>query len=142
MLAVRSDRAATTIAVEWLRTDEADLFERQLAMQLLGTLRSPAANERDRKYLLRSVVDPSADIEPKYLSRTFLMASGEVVQGVVQSETEEEIVLVDNRGQEVRVLQEEIEDEREQRASIMPTMTDLMTPQEIRDVVAFLSPLK
>lgn len=252
MLAERSERAATTVAVEWLRGDEAELdqrpvSERQLAVRLLGTLETPAASERlveelsrlqegksepavrlelltaarakagdprvaeqlerylrqrtpmalapelvdfeaslwggdpqagerlfrqhlaaqcvrchkvggegsdvgpdlqgiaskrDRQYLLRSVVDPSADIDPKYLSRTFLMASGEVVQGVVQSETEDEIVLVDNRGQEVRVPQEEIEAERQQRASIMPTMTDLMTPEEIRDVVAFLAQLK
>lgn len=248
MLAERSARAATTVAVEWLRISDSETSERQLAMQLLGKLPTPAANERlveellrlsdgqsdpslrlelitaarakaaddpsiaealrqyeqrrtptaltpalaefeaslwggdaeagerlfrqhlaaqcvrchkiggegsdvgpdlkgiatrrDREYLLRSVVDPSADIEPKYLSRTFLLASGQVVQGVVQSETEEEIVLVDNRGQEVRVLQDEIEDEREQRASIMPTMTDLMTPEEIRDVVAFLAQLQ
>lgn len=248
ILAERSARAATAVAVEWLRTSDSEVSEQQLAMQLLGTLPTPAANERlveelswlsegqskpalrlellsaarakaaddpsiaeeleryerqrtatalkpelvdfesslwggdpeagerlfrqhlaaqcvrchrvggegsdvgpdlkgiatkrDREYLLRSVVDPSADIEPQYLSRAFLMASGQVIQGVVQSETEEEIVLVDNRGQEVRVLQEEIEDEREQRASIMPTMTDLMTPEEIRDVVAFLSQLK
>lgn len=253
MLADHSARAATTVAIEWLRSEKADLderqlVERQLAMRLLGTLATPAANERlieellrlsegqsdpalrlellaaarqkaaddpriaeqlerylqqrtptaltpeladfeaslwggdpragerlfrqhlaaqcvrchkvggegsdvgpdlqgiaskrDRGYLLRSVVDPSADIDPKYLSRTFLMASGEVVQGVVQSETEDEIVLVDNRGQEVRVPQDEIEAERQQRASIMPTMTDLMTPEEIRDVVAFLAQLE
>ena len=100
------------------------------------------ANKRDAGYLLRSVVDPSADIDPKYLAKTFLLASGQIIQGVVQSENDQQIVLVDNRGQEVRVPQSEIEDESDQRVSIMPTMTDVLSPEEIRDVVAFLRQLR
>ncbi len=100
------------------------------------------AQRRDPQHLLRALVEPSADIDKEYLSQTFLLFTGEVVQGIVQEKTDAEWRLVDNRGKERRIVVDEIEEESTQRVSIMPPMTDVLSLPQIRDLVAYLKSLK
>jgi putative heme-binding domain-containing protein len=100
------------------------------------------ASRKDREYLLRSIVEPSADIDPKYRTRMLLLETGQVVQGVVKSESDEKIVLTDAQGKDIEVDVESIEDEAEQNVSIMPDMIKQLSKREIRDLVAYLASLK
>ncbi|MGI9473668.1 MAG: DUF7133 domain-containing protein [Rubripirellula sp.] len=100
------------------------------------------AKKRDRDALLRSVIAPSKEIEPKYQTQSFLMVTGEVFQGLVTKETEKTTIIVDNQGKEIRLANDDIEIVKKNTVSIMPEMIEVLTRREIRDLVAYLSTLR
>ncbi|EMI18311.1 heme-binding protein [Rhodopirellula maiorica SM1] len=100
------------------------------------------ASTKDRDYLLQSVIAPSKDIDKKYQTQSFLLDSGQIVMGLVKSESEEETIISDSQGKEIRLSNDEIEDVSKNEVSIMPDMTDVLTRKEVRDVVAYLATLK
>lgn len=97
---------------------------------------------RKRDHILRALVDPSADIEPKYKTQMLVLSSGKVVQGLPLRKTKKETVLASAQGKEIKVLNDEIEDSLEQKISIMPDMKKTLTRRELRDLVAWLATLK
>ena len=108
----------------------------------IGPELTKISEKRDANYLLRSIIDPSADIEKKYFSQSVLTDSGQVIRGVVQSENDEVTILADSNGKEIRIPTDEIEDIVDSKVSLMPSMTTTLTPRQVRDVVAYLSSLK
>ena len=111
-----------------------------------GSTVGPALDDvgktRDVAYLLRSIVSPSADIDPKYRSQVIILESGKTVIGLMKEKTETELVLVDTNRKEVRIPLDSIDDIEEQKISIMPLVTEQLSRREIRDLVAFLRTLK
>jgi len=95
--------------------------------------------KRDRKFLLRSVILPSADIDEKYRSQTLVLNSGKIIQGLPLRKTDKVTVLANAQGKEVEVPNGEIDEAFEQKTSIMPEMTKTLTRREIRDIVAWLA---
>ncbi|MHC4876927.1 MAG: PVC-type heme-binding CxxCH protein [Planctomycetota bacterium] len=95
--------------------------------------------QRDRKHLLRAIISPSADIEPKYRTQTLVLASGKVIQGLPLRRTDDVTVLANAQGKEVEVRNEDIDEALEQKTSIMPEMTKTLTRREIRNLVAWLT---
>lgn len=100
------------------------------------------AEKRDRAHLLRAIVQPSADIEPKYNVQTILLDDGNVVQGIILSEDDREIVLLDAEGKEQRLPADSIEQIAEKKVSLMPDMTEILSARDLRDLVAYLATLK
>ena len=97
---------------------------------------------RDTKHLLRAIVAPSADIEPKYRTQTIILDSGKSISGVLVRKNDSTTVLADNQGKEITINNDEIDDAVEQNISIMPDMTKALSRREIRDLVAYLQSLR
>jgi putative heme-binding domain-containing protein len=97
---------------------------------------------RDTKHLLRAIVAPSADIEPKYRTQTIILDSGKSISGVLVRRNDSTTVLADNQGKEITINNDEIDDAVEQNISIMPDMTKALSRREIRDLVAYLRSLR
>ncbi|MGB7346968.1 MAG: hypothetical protein WBD20_22280 [Pirellulaceae bacterium] len=108
----------------------------------IGPELTKIAKKNDSEYLLRSIVHPSGDIEPKYFTQALLLDSGKIVRGVIQSENDDETILISSDGKEVSIPTDEIEDVSSQKVSLMPDMTDTLSASEVRDLVAYLSTLK
>ncbi|UUO07467.1 HEAT repeat domain-containing protein [Blastopirellula sp. J2-11] len=108
----------------------------------VGPALDGVAKRRDAEYLLRSIVAPSAEIEPKYRATTVLLVSGKTVQGIVTSEDDDKLVLRDAQGKEVVIPQDDIDDLAEQRISLMPEMTKVLSRRQLRDVAAYLQSLQ
>lgn len=108
----------------------------------VGPALDGVAKRRDPEYLLRSLVAPSAEIDPKFRSTTVLLVSGQTVQGIVTAEDDDKLVLRDAQGKEVVIPQEDIDDLAEQKISLMPEMTKVLTKRELRDVAAYLQSLR
>lgn len=100
------------------------------------------AGKRDRAYLLRAIVTPSADIDQRYRTRQFLLDSGKIVSGSIVSETDDAYMIAEGVDKITRLLKDDIEDQVEQKVSIMPEMAKSLSPQQVRDLVAYLSTLK
>ena len=100
------------------------------------------ALKRDAKYLLRSIIAPSADIEPKFRSQTLILDSGKVIVGLPLRKDDNVTVLVNAQGKEVVVKNDEIDEAIEQKKSIMPEMTKALSRRDIRNLVAYLLTLR
>ena len=100
------------------------------------------ARQRDADHLLRAIVYPSADIEPKYNSQSVLLFDGQVVQGVIQSEDDQRMILVASDGKKIEIPTDEIDAVAESKQSLMPETTGVLRPQEVRDLVAYLRTLR
>ncbi|WP_417736469.1 PVC-type heme-binding CxxCH protein [Rosistilla oblonga] len=108
----------------------------------IGPELTKIGKQRDLNHLLRAVVAPSADIEPKYFTQVVLLLSGQAVKGSIKSENDDETIVIDSSGKEIKIASDEIEEIIDQKVSLMPDMTEALSPLEVRDLVAFLNSLK
>jgi putative heme-binding domain-containing protein len=96
--------------------------------------------ERD---LLEAIVFPSASFVRSFEPIVVATADGKVVNGLVKSETPDEIILTTGANQETRVPRAEIEEIRPSSVSVMPAGLDQqLSAQELADLVAFLRACK
>lgn len=108
----------------------------------IGPELTKIGKQREGNYLLRAIVAPSADIEPKYFTQVVLLLSGRAVKGSIKSENDDETIVIDSSGKEIKIPSDEIEEIIEQKVSLMPDMTEALSPGEVRDLVAYLKSLK
>ena len=101
------------------------------------------ATRNVREYLLESIVFPNQQIVPGFEAAALTLKSGDVLAGTVKAETAEEIVLLNpETGGDIRVAKAEIVT-REKGLSGMPDgFGNLLSRQELRDVMEFLGTLK
>ncbi len=98
----------------------------------IGQIRS----ERD---LLEAILFPSASFVRSYEPIKIATSSGKVFQGVIKSESPEDIILITGPDQQTRILRADIEIMEPGTVSVMPAGLDQQfTPQELADLVAFL----
>ena len=98
---------------------------------------------RSRRELLESILDPSKLIEPKYSSHQVLTTSGQLVSGLLVRDADEAVMLRSADGKNHRIRKDEIESQRMQTESLMPSgLAADLTAQEVADLLAFLESLK
>ena len=108
----------------------------------IGPELTKIAAKRDATYLLNAVILPSKDIEEKYRSQSILLASDEVLLGRIQKEGDEKTTVANTKGELVEVLTDDIVAVKEQKTSLMPAMNEVLSPEEVRDLIAYLRTLK
>jgi quinoprotein glucose dehydrogenase len=101
-----------------------------------------ADKEKDRRYLLESVVFPNAKIAKGYDTVILLLADETTVSGVVKSEDKKQIKLVTAENKEVVVPVEDILRRRTGPSAMPDDLHKKLSRRELRDVVEFLSSLK
>lgn len=93
--------------------------------------------------ILRSVVEPSAKIDPKYAANVVETESGRIVTGLVIEENDDEIKLVENplvQSEPIVVKKSDVADRQVSKTSIMPLgMLDRLTREEVLDLLAYLA---
>ncbi len=95
----------------------------------------------DKVQILRSLVDPSAELAPGFGVVTVELEDGNLISGILQDESEKHILITNSEGKDVSVAKSSIK-ERIDAASSMPAMGELLTKSEIRDLLAFLITLR
>jgi quinoprotein glucose dehydrogenase len=99
------------------------------------------AAQKDRRYMLESIVLPDAAIAKGFESVRVLDDLGNITNGVFKSETDDFLDLVSAEGTAIRIDKESIV-ERFRGNSAMPAdLHKMITRRELRDLVAFLSSL-
>lgn len=101
-----------------------------------------ADREKDRRYLLESVVFPNARIAKGYDTVILLLADETTVSGVVKSEDKKQIKLVTAENKEVVVPVEDVIRRRTGPSAMPDDLHKKLSRRELRDVVEFLSSLK
>jgi len=101
-------------------------------LTMIGKVRS----DRD---LLEAIVFPSVSLVRSYEPVIVVTKDGLSHNGLVRSESGEELLLATGPNQEVRIPRDAIEDQQPSKVSIMPAGLDKqLTEQELADLLAFL----
>jgi putative membrane-bound dehydrogenase-like protein len=102
----------------------------------IGTATSP---ER----LVESIVTPSKEVAPRFVSWQLTLQDGRIRTGMIVDEgPNSTITLADSQGKLEVIPRTQVEERQALKTSIMPdNLTDLMTVQEWRDLVAYLQGL-
>ncbi len=95
--------------------------------------------KKDREYVLRSIVQPNAEIAEGFETLVLALTDGQVVSGIARGEQEGSLRLMTPEG-ELKLIPEGDIEERARGASAMPEdLIQQLTPRELRDLVEFLS---
>jgi putative heme-binding domain-containing protein len=109
----------------------------------MGPDLSAIGGKLDRQALLDAIVMPSAAIGFGYESWSMDTTTNGTVSGLLVEDTAERVVLKVDATQEIRLTPSAIRSRRPIPISMMPEgLIDAMTPQQIVDLVGFLTTLK
>ena len=96
-----------------------------------------------REAMFVSVLDPSAGISHNFESYTALLDSGQIVVGLMVSQTDDKVTLKDAQGIERAMPRDEIEQLKKQEKSLMPdNLIEALSTQDLVDVVEYMLSLK
>ncbi len=126
----------THIAAECIRCHNAGGKGQQVGPDLTGI-----GARVKRPYLLEALLSPSASLAPGFQTVSIETNDGESYDGVVVSEHSDKLILGLAIGGSQTIEKGNIHSRRESQVSAMPSMKDLLNPDEVRDLVAYLSTL-
>jgi len=112
-----------------------------------GESLGPNLNRIGHKYqpneLLASMLSPSEKIDFQYLPWLLFTKDGTVHSGLLVERTAEQVILKDSQGKDIRVPAADVDEMIAQQNSLMPedVLRD-MSPEEVADLLAYLSSLK
>ncbi len=94
------------------------------------------------KFILRTLLEPSAEINEQYRTYSFLLDSGRVITGMILEETEQTVkVIVDplTATDPLFINKEEISARKQSEASLMPQgLLSKLTQEELLDLIAYI----
>ncbi|MDO8545055.1 MAG: c-type cytochrome [Opitutaceae bacterium] len=94
---------------------------------------------QSREYLLRSIVDPGAEIAPGFVYTTLTLTDGSFISGVLHSESATDLRLVTTGAKPGETFSvPKLEIKSRVSASAMPPLVSRMTLHELRDLVEYL----
>jgi putative membrane-bound dehydrogenase-like protein len=89
--------------------------------------------------LVTTILDPNREVDSKYMAYVALVDGDRVISGVIQEESETQIVFAISGGERVVVLRSNLQQLQTQGKSLMPTDLHLkVTQEEMRDLISFL----
>lgn len=97
--------------------------------------------KKGSEYILESLVDPQAKLTPGYGMMTLTKKDKTTLAGALKEENAERLTLILPDKTEATVKLSEIES-RTAPMSVMPPMGDILSPRELRDLVAWLAERK
>ena len=90
--------------------------------------------------LIVSVFDPNVVIGPAYLATTVLTSDGRVLAGILQEDTPQRIVLLQQGGKRDTIAREEIDELQTTKLSLMPEgLENQVNDQELADLFSYLA---
>lgn len=98
--------------------------------------------QKDRHYLLESIVLPNKQIAPGFDSITVFMNDGESYAGVLKSETPSEVVIASAENGVLRLKKADIKSRRAALSPMPEGLGQMLSKQDLRNLVEFLSTLK
>jgi putative membrane-bound dehydrogenase-like protein len=109
----------------------------------IGPNLSEIGKKLSRQAMFESILYPSAGISHNYESYAVVTTNGEVLTGLIVSETGDEITLKDSNALTRTIKKSDIEEKKKQQVSLMPAdLQKLITVQELVDIIDYLQTLK
>ena len=103
---------------------------------------SIVGKEKDRKYLLESLVDPNSKIAKGFETVVIVTIEGRIHSGILKEETNELVRLMSPQGAIITVAKEDIEERATGQSGMPVDITKNLSRSDVRDLVEYLSTLK
>lgn len=101
---------------------------------------SAIGSKYGKRDLLRHILEPSREIDPKFAARTVATADGQLIVGLLISRDDRTLVLRDAKAQTIRLRPGQIEQEATSPTSLMPEgLLRGLTAQQAADLLEFLA---
>jgi putative heme-binding domain-containing protein len=98
---------------------------------------------RGTERMFEDIFEPNQNVDVAFRTTVLELADGRVLTGLLQNETNEQLLLVDAKGDPFTVAVAEVVDRYQTKLSLMPeNWLDLLKPTEINDLLGFLSQQK
>lgn len=89
--------------------------------------------------LIEDLIDPNRNVDVAFRTTTLVLDNGTIVTGLLRREEGATLVLADNKGQEVRILKSEVDQQSRTSISLMPENLVYDLPSnEINDLLGYL----
>jgi putative heme-binding domain-containing protein len=108
----------------------------------LGPDLSEIGISRSVENLRQSIVDPDADVPPRYWTVSFTDASGQAMQGFRLNEDSYTVQMLDMRGQLHSYNKNGLKEFNISKCSTMPSYQNSLAVKQVNDLVAYLSSLR
>ena len=107
---------------------------KQVGPDLLSALRNKSPEQ-----LLIDILDPTKEVDPRYLSYQVTTRRGQILTGIIAAETASSLTLRRGEGAEDTILRNQIESVESTGKSLMPEGLEMqLTKQDLADVIAYL----
>jgi putative heme-binding domain-containing protein len=108
----------------------------------LGPDLSQIGKMRSLEHLRQSMIDPSADVQPRYWVASFKDGAGKAVEGFVMNEDTYTVQLMDMNEQLHSYDKAAMKEYKVEKISKMPSYKDSLTGEQLDDLVAYLASLR
>lgn len=108
----------------------------------VGPMLSKIGGEKNREYLLESIVTPSKSIAKGFDTAVIVNEEGQIVSGIVKQEDEKELRLMTPEGKLLTIPKDTIEERSVGKSSMPEDLLKHLSKPELRDLVEFLSTLR
>ena len=103
---------------------------------------SEIGKQKDRRYILESIVNPNAQIAKGFETVLLATDEGKVISGVIREENDDTIQLMDKTGAIIRVPTETVVDRAKGKSSMPEDMMKYLSKSDLRDLVEYLAQQK
>ena len=111
--------------------------------EALGPELTTVGKKLNRSQILENILQPSKTIDPKFRTWLIETVTGKVYSGILVKQTKQEVIIRDSQRKEHHFKTKEIEEITPQQKSLMPELLlKEMSPQQVADLLAWLSSLK
>lgn len=101
-----------------------------------------SAKEKDRTYLLESLILPSKVIAQGFETELVKLNDGRVVMGIVKADDDKKLNIMQADGKMVELTKDQVKMRKKQTISSMPPMGEVLTKAEVANLIEYLSTLK
>jgi putative heme-binding domain-containing protein len=108
----------------------------------LGPDLSQIGKTRSPEHLRQSILDPGADVQPRYWVAKFKDGAGNAIEGFVMNEDTYTVQLMDMNEQLHSYEKAAIKDYRVEKTSKMPSYKESLTGEQLNDLLAYLASLR
>ena len=105
----------------------------------VGPELSTIGKEKDRRYLLESIVEPNKVIAEGFNQTIVLTDEGDTIVGIKKSEDEDTLMLMDKDGKLIPIAKEAIDGSKKGLSSMPADLVKHLSKSEVRDLVEFLA---
>jgi putative membrane-bound dehydrogenase-like protein len=106
----------------------------EVGPDLLSALRNKSPEQ-----LLIDILDPSREVDPRYLNYTVITKRGQLLSGLIAAETASSLTLRRGERAEDTILRSQIDEIQATAKSVMPDgLEQQLTKQDLADVIAYL----
>jgi quinoprotein glucose dehydrogenase len=108
----------------------------------VGPNLSKIGAQKDRAYLLESVVAPNAKVAQGFESVVIVTTDGRVISGVKRAEDEKSVTVMTPEGKGIVVPKNEIEEQAAGKSAMPDDVAKHLSPRDVRDLVEYLAAQK